>query len=78
MLASLPPVAIALIIVLLVAIVGALIALLVNLHKFHGFREIASAAQKVAKVLDGNLFRDAGDLVISGNFGLLPQPFDFS
>jgi hypothetical protein len=78
MLASLPPVAIALIIVLLVAIVGALIALLLNLHKFHGFREIASAAQKVAKVLDGNLFRDAGDLVISGNFGLLPTVVRFS
>src|SRR6266571_5178834 len=78
MIASLPRVAIALLIVLFVAILGALVAVLRNLRKFHGFREIAADAQKVAKGLDGELFRDAGDLVVSGNFRLLPTVVRFS
>lgn len=75
---SLSPLAIVLGIIFGLAVLGALIALVYNLRKFAGFRHIGREAEKIADTLAGELFRDGGDLVISGNFGRLPTVVRFS
>jgi hypothetical protein len=75
---SLSPLAIVLGIIFGLAILGAVIALVYNLRKFAGFRQIARDAEKIADALAGEMFRDGGDLVVSGNFGRLPTVVRFS
>ncbi|HSB74372.1 MAG TPA: hypothetical protein VLC12_01910, partial [Terriglobales bacterium] len=75
---SLSPLAIVLGIIFGLAVLGAVIALGYNLRKFAGFRQIARDAEKIADSLGGELFRDGGDLVVSGNFGRLPTVVRFS
>ncbi len=69
---NLPPVALALIIVLTVAAVGGLAALFRHLAKFRSFHDLSSDAQNIAKALGGDVFRDGDDLVMSGNQGGWP------
>ncbi len=69
---DLAPVALALIVVLAVAAVGGLLAVLRHLARFRSFHDLATDAQKIAKALGGNVFRDGDDLVISGNQGRWP------
>ena len=76
--ASLTPVGVALFIVFSVAILGALITIALNLHKYAGFRDIGSDVKDVASELGGSVFRDASDLVVSGNLGALPSVIRFS
>jgi hypothetical protein len=78
MISTLSPLAIVLGIIFILAVVGALIALVYNLHKFSGFRDIGREVGKIARALNGELFRDGDDLVISGNFGGLPVVVRFS
>lgn len=78
MISSLSPLAITLAIILGVAILGALIALARNLCRFMGFTQIARDAERIAKSLGGEIFRDGGDLVTSGNMGRLPAVVRFS
>ena len=79
MTASLSPLAIALGIILAVAVIGAFIALAGGLRRFAGFQDIAADAERIAKALGGELFRDGGDLVASGNLGgKLPTVVRFS
>ena len=78
MMNSLSPLAIVLGIIFGLAVLGAVIALVYNLRKFAGFRHIGREAEKIADTLAGELFRDGGDLVISGNFGRLPTVVRFS
>ncbi len=75
---SLSPLAIVLGIIFGLAVLGAVIALVYNLRKFAGFRPIARDAEKIVDALGGELFRDGGDLVVSGNFGRLPTVVRFS
>src|SRR5437588_1101 len=70
---------IALGIILAVAVIGAFIALAGGLRRFAGFQDIAADAERIAKALGGELFRDGGDLVASGNLGgKLPTVVRFS
>lgn len=78
MMSSLSPLAIVLGIIFGLAVLGAIIALVYNLRKFAGFRHIGREAEKLADTLGGELFRDGGDLVVSGNFGRLPTVVRFS
>ena len=75
---SLSPLAIVLGIIFGLAVLGAIIALVYNLRKFSGFRHLGREAEKITDTLGGELFRDGGDLVISGNFGRLPTVVRFS
>jgi hypothetical protein len=76
--ASLTPVGVALLIVFSVAILGACMTLALNLRKYAGFRDIGHDLKQVASELGGSAFRDAGDLVVSGNLGKLPTVIRFS
>jgi hypothetical protein len=78
MMSSLSPLAIVLGIIFGLAVLGAVIALVYNLHKFSGYREIGRDAEKITDTLGGEMFRDEGDLVISGNFNRLPTVVRFS
>lgn len=78
MMSSLSPLAIVLGIIFGLAVLGAAIALVYNLRKFAGFRQIGGDAEKIADALAGEMFRDGGDLVVSGNFGRLPTVVRFS
>ena len=78
MMSSLSPLAIVLGIIFGLAVLGAAIALVYNLRKFAGFRQIGGDAEKIADALGGELFRDGGDLVVSGNLGRLPTVVRFS
>lgn len=78
MMSSLSPLAIVLGIIFGLAVLGAGIALVYNLRKFSGFRQVARDAEKITDALAGELFRDGGDLVISGNFSRLPTVVRFS
>lgn len=78
MMSSLSPLAIVLGIIFGLAVLGAVIALVYNLHKFSGFRRFGRDAEKITDSLSGEMFRDGGDLVISGNFNHLPTVVRFS
>ena len=78
MMSSLSPLAIVLGIIFGLAVLGAVIALVYNLRKFSGFRHLAREAEKSAETLGGELFRDGGDMVVSGNFSRLPTVVRFS
>lgn len=75
---SLPPYAIPVTIVLAVALVGAVIAFVRDRGRFSGYRHLMSEALQLAKMLDGELFRDGGDLVISGTWHKWPVQVRFS
>jgi hypothetical protein len=76
--ANLTPVGLALLIVFSVAIVGALLTIALNLRKYAGFRDIGGDVKEVAGEMEGSVFRDAADLVVSGNLGALPTVIRFS
>lgn len=77
--ASLPPVALALGVIVLVAVVGLIASLLRGKSTFSGYEDIAEESRVIAKSLThAEIFRDGGDLVISGNFQKLPTIVRFS
>lgn len=73
-----PPVAIALIIVVAVALVGGIIAYVRARTTVRGYEDIAGAARQIATAFKAEIFRDANDLVIAGNYKKLPTIIRFS
>src|SRR5574341_1209619 len=73
-----PPIALALFILLVVGGVGFLIHALRRGKTFSGYEELTSDAQQIAKSLGGEIFRDGNDLVISGNYRHMPAIVRFS
>ncbi|HYX70236.1 MAG TPA: hypothetical protein VE825_13950, partial [Terriglobales bacterium] len=66
----------AIVIVFLVG--GTIIVLLHARRTFSGYEEIAADARQIRALLKGELFRDGGDLVVSGNYNRLPTVVRFS
>ena len=73
-----PPLVIALAIVVVVAIVGALLHSMKTRQTYAGYEELKADAGMLAKRLKGEIFRDGDDLVVSGNSGKLPTVIRFS
>lgn len=72
------PVALALLILLVVSAVGFLIHTFRRGKTFTGYEELTGDAQHIAKAVDGEIFRDGNDLVISGNYRHMPAIVRFS
>ncbi len=73
------PVVLAIASVLALALVGAILVYLRSVATFKGYQEIAEDARAIRRLLEGSeVFRDAGDLVVSGNYGKLPTMIRFS
>lgn len=75
---SLTPIATALGIVVVLFGIGAFIAYFRDRRKFHGYEDLMSEAAMLAKKLDGEVFRDGEDLVVSGNVDRMPTYVRFS
>jgi len=78
MITTIPPLALALGVIFGIAILGAFVVLLHHFKRFAGFREIADEVRDIAQTLHGEIFRDGGDLVASGNFERWPTVVRFS
>lgn len=76
--ASMHPVVLALLIVALVGAVGFIIHLIHRGQTFAGYEELTGDAQHIAKSLNGEIFRDGNDLVVSGNYRHMPAIVRFS
>lgn len=66
------PFVLATLIVAVVALTGVITSMVRNARKFQGYAEVAADARAIAKKLNGELFRDGEDLVMSGNYQQLP------
>ena len=75
---SMHPVALALLILIVVGLAGFLIHTFRRGRTFSGYRELTQDAEQIAKSLDGEIFRDGNDLVISGNYRKMPAIVRFS
>src|SRR5260370_31745036 len=69
---------IALLIVGALSAVGLVAILVRNSRTYSGYQEFAGEARFVARAMKADVFRDADDLVLSGNFGKLPAIVRFS
>jgi hypothetical protein len=67
-----------LILALLAFLVALTLAVFTRRAKFSGYRGIAADVDRLARALGGDIFRDAGDLVVRGNRGALPVLVRFS
>ncbi len=73
------PVVLAIASVLALALVGAILVYLRSVATFKGYEEILADARAIRRMLEGSeVFRDAGDLVVSGNYQKLPTMVRFS
>jgi hypothetical protein len=72
------PLITALFIVLAVGTVGAFAAFVRDRRRYSGYRDIMREAITFAKTVDGEVFRDANDLVISGEYQQMPLIVRFS
>jgi hypothetical protein len=78
-LAGLPPLAIALGVLVFVALLGIVISLFRGKSTFSGYEELAEESRVIAKALNNaEVFKDGNDLVVSGNFQKLPTIVRFS
>ncbi|HWR35765.1 MAG TPA: hypothetical protein VN622_07870 [Clostridia bacterium] len=75
---SLSPLATSLLIICSVAFVGAFLAYFRDRRMYAGHQGYAAEARTLAKKLNGELFRDGEDLVVSGELGRLPAVIRFS
>jgi len=75
---SLSPVQLALIIVGGLAVVGVVVALIRNRSTYSGYQDYTADVKLIAAALKGEIFRDGGDLVVSGNYGKMPSIVRFS
>jgi hypothetical protein len=75
---SMSPLIIALFIVLCVALVGAFAAFVRDRARYSGYRDIMREVIAFSKTIDGEIFRDAGDLVVSGEYLRKPLVVRFS
>jgi hypothetical protein len=67
-----------LILALFAFLVALTLAVSTRRAKFSGYRGIAADVDRLARALGGDIFRDAGDLVVRGNRGTLPVLVRFS
>src|SRR3954470_2426799 len=75
----LPPIAIAFLVIVALSVVGVIISLVRGRSTFSGYEDLAPDPRTIAKALtDSEVFRDGGDLVVSGNFQKLPTIVRFS
>ncbi len=74
----LSPVEITLLVAGVISLVGMVIAFLRNRSVFAGYREITAEAQQLRTALNGMVFRDSSDLVITGTFQHNPVVVRFS
>jgi hypothetical protein len=72
------PLITALFIVLCVGLVGAVAAFVRDRMRYAGYRDVMREAIAVSKTIDGEIFRDGGDLVISGEQNKAPLIVRFS
>ena len=72
------PVLIAVIVITAAATIGTLIYMVRSFRTFRGYRGIAAEVKRIAEKLDGELFRDGEDLVITGTYNLIPTVLRFS
>lgn len=72
------PLVTALLIVLCVGLIGAFAAFVRDRTRYAGYRDIMREAIAFSKTIDGEIFRDAGDLVISGERERMPLVVRFS
>ncbi len=75
---SLSPLQIALLIIAAVSIVGMVIAVVRSRRTYSEYEEIAGEARRLGSIIKGEIFRDGNDLVVSGNYGMLPTVVRFS
>jgi len=74
-----PPLVIALGVLVFVALLGLVISLFRGKSTFSGYEELAEETRVIAKSLThAEVFRDGGDLVVSGNYQKLPTIVRFS
>ena len=74
-----PPLVIALVVLIAVALIGGVITLLRGRSTFSGYEDIAEDCRAIAKTFArSEIFRDGNDLVVSGNFKTLPTIVRFS
>lgn len=72
------PLVTALFIVLCVGLIGAFAAFVRDRSRYAGYRDIMRDAIAFSRTIDGEIFRDAGDLVISGERERMPLVVRFS
>jgi hypothetical protein len=75
---SLSPIVIALAIVSVLAFIGAVLSIYRRSILFSGYKDLSRDAQEIARTFRGDIYRDANDLVISGNMNKLPVFVRFS
>lgn len=76
---AVPPLAIALGVLAAVTLAGIIISLVRGKSTFSGYEDLADESRVIAKALThSEIFRDGGDLVVSGNFQRLPTIVRFS
>ena len=75
---SASPLQIVVVVVVGMSVVGAILYWIRKRTTFSGYEDLASYAGEIEKALDGELFRDGRDLVISGNHRNLPVVVRFS
>ena len=75
---SLSPVQLALIIIGGLAVVGVVVALIRRRATYSGYQDYTADVKLIAAALKGEIFRDGGDLVVSGNYGKMPSIVRFS
>lgn len=73
-----PPLQLALLIVGALSVVGLVVFLIRSRRTFAGYEEFSSDARKLAHMLRGELFRDADDLVMAGNYNGVATVVRFS
>ena len=75
---SLSPPQIAALIAGALALIGFIVILIQRQRTYAQYEEFAKEARTIVKALHGDVFRDADDLVMSGNFSSLPSIVRFS
>jgi len=74
-----PPLVIAIAVVVVVAVIGLIVSLLRGRSTFSGYEDLAEDCRLIAKSFTrSEIFRDGNDLVVSGNFKNLPTIVRFS
>ena len=72
------PLTIAVLAVLFLGLAAIFLFRFAKQRRFAGFEDIAADAEKLARFLVGDIFRDGNDLVVAGNCDLLPTVARFS
>jgi hypothetical protein len=66
------PIGLATLIVAVVTLIGVITVMVRNARTIKGYEDVAESTREIAKKINGELFRDGDDLVVSGNYQNLP------